>query len=87
MNHKHPATLHIYAQHAWHCPARIKGNEEGLKRLKYAIEDALEHGSGSCAVFCSDGEGYQVVVTKSDDIFGWEMPYLAEYARGIWDEK
>ena len=56
--------LHLIAQTAWHDPAFIVGNREGLKRLRKAIDTALlRPGAWTRADECAaDGEGYGVHV-------------------------
>ena len=73
--------LNIYGQYSWHTEARIIGNYEGLSALKMAIERALKIGKstteddvvgddGSTTLFCSDGEGYEVIVECHNDDWG-----------------
>jgi hypothetical protein len=47
--------VHLYAQNYWHSPAAIVGDEEGLTKLRNAIDQALSCGSGGVEVFTADG--------------------------------
>jgi hypothetical protein len=80
--------LHLHAQAAWHDPAYLIGNPEGLRRLAHAITEALARGQSTSAdVFVNDGEGFRVHVLC--DASPWEdaswtrraVPYTDEPAQ------
>lgn len=55
--------IHVIAQVAWHDPAFIVGNREGLTALRAALDAALSSDSGSyCTAFVEDGEGFNLHV-------------------------
>lgn len=57
--------LNVYGQLTWHDSVEIQGTKEGLLKLKKAIEQAIEEGSGQAKdFFDSDQEGYEVVVSQ-----------------------
>lgn len=56
--------LHLYAQNHWHSPAAISGSHEGLRRLRDALDAAMNGGSGRAEVMTDDGEGYVVAVMR-----------------------
>lgn len=59
--------LHIYGQANWHDDAFIVGNEQGLLRLRAAIDRALANGTSAASAFPRDGEGYSTFVMKMSD--------------------
>ena len=76
--------LHIRSQFTWHAEATIKGTRAGLSELLRAVTEALEVGTGSSSAFSSDGEGYDIEVTRSSTIAGIGKPtYLDEEARAL----
>ena len=90
--------LHLYGQSQWHFPAEIIGNREGLIKLRDAIDLALRQGKAEFPAMASDGEGYDLTVTRFDHPFGstawkehppdYNITYeLQEYARGLEDGK
>ena len=87
-------TLHVYGQEAWHDPAWIAGDRDGLLRLREAIDKALQSGLGVIEpVFTADGEGYVITVMQlnKDELSAMELPYTVDYARGSggttpWDQ-
>lgn len=77
-------TLHIYGQYTWHGEAVIVGDVAGLTVLKRAVDEALAAGSGGASAFVTDGEGYDVIVARTDEA-GMEAlahPYTDEAATG-----
>jgi len=81
---KHDGFLHIYSQFQWHDSAHIIGNEEALRRLRDAIDHALENGSAHTEAYTSDGEGFLTIVVKAEEktINALTMPYQDEVAKG-----
>ncbi|MHA2427584.1 MAG: hypothetical protein ACXADB_06140 [Candidatus Hermodarchaeia archaeon] len=75
------ASLHIYSQWQWHDSAHIVGDEEALKRLRDAIDNALEWGSDYTEAMTSDGEGFRVIIVKGD-VDELTLPYQDEIAKG-----
>lgn len=80
--------LHLHAQAAWHDPAYLVGNPEGLRHFVRAITEALAQGhSTSAEVFVNDGEGFRVRVlcdASPWDAASWTrraVPYTDEPAR------
>lgn len=60
--------LHLYGQYVEHSSAAIIGNATGLKTLRDAIDKALEGQTGDADVFCTDGEGYGIKVTRTNHV-------------------
>lgn len=54
--------LKVYHAKFWNDDVLLMGNPEALQRLKTAIEQALETGSGRTELFESEGSKYPVVV-------------------------
>lgn len=81
--------LHIYGQLQWHDECYIVANRDGLACLKGSIQEALDKGESSVAVYASDGEGYTIKVILNDS--GWlekfwddlALPYTDETARAV----
>lgn len=68
--------LHIRGQSFSHSPVLIEGNEEALKKLKSAIEEALSGKKlGFQQSFASDGDGYDLLVLKREDMQNSALPY------------
>lgn len=68
--------IHVIAQVAWHDPAFIVGNREGLKHLRKAIDAALSaHGAGHVDAFAEDGEGYGLHIRCVTDAEMESVPY------------
>jgi len=78
------AFLHIYSAWQWHDSAHIIGNEVALKRLRDAIDNALENGDDYAEAYTSDGEGFCTIVVKADEeaIDNLSLPYQDEVAKG-----
>lgn len=60
--------LHLYPQDQWHGDAYIVANTKGLEVLRSAIDHAIKTGRGEAEAFVSDGEGYDALVVKVDDL-------------------
>jgi hypothetical protein len=73
--------LHIYSQFQWHDSAHIIGDEESLKRLRDAIDGALEWGADYTEAMTSDGEGFLVIFVKGY-VDKLTLPYQDEIAKG-----
>ena len=68
--------LHVLPQHQWHDEVVIVGNMAGLLKLKAALDDAISRGENvSRSVFCTDGEGYRVIVIPATNDQMEEVPY------------
>jgi pyruvate/2-oxoacid:ferredoxin oxidoreductase beta subunit len=70
--------MHLISQFYEHGEAYITGTEAGLLALRDAIEEAILNGDGKAAVFSTDGEGYRVVVRKSNTVAGCGEPVYFE---------
>lgn len=79
--------LHAYSQDSWHDDLVVAGDEEGLKALRNAIDEALQEGHGQSGVFVNDGEGYRALVLRKDNLDDLPVPYDAEYAEEFADER
>jgi len=88
--------LHIYAQGDWHGEAFIVGSSVALKKLRAAIDSALNDGGGATSSFVNDGEGFDIVVVRVDNAAEFAklaVPYVNEIAKekgnkkGPWDMK
>lgn len=79
-------TINIYGQPAWHFPARIVANREGLEALRVAIDNLLWNTNEKQTireVFASDGEGYEITIERAPDDFLWSdyaRPFYYEFA-------
>jgi hypothetical protein len=73
---------HCVAQACWHLPAFLIANEEGLLRLRTAIDLALatKNQSFAAQMFAADGEGYHLIVrhvsshAMNDQAMGYTDP-------------
>ena len=82
--------LHIYTQPFWHSEAFLVGNRAGLLRVRQAIDDALtsprglgQTPDGSGCVMTGDGEGYRLIVIRTDADATWvrlALPYTDDAA-------
>lgn len=72
--------LHIYGQDLWHDSATIVGDEEALENLGDAIDKALEDGQSKSESFVKDGEGYEILISKHDDMDELPTPYESDIA-------
>lgn len=73
--------MHLYAQYIEHSPATIRGNVEALRKLRDAITEAIEGGTGEAKdIFASDGEGYSIEVQRVNTIAALGTPQY------IWHE-
>ena len=68
--------IHVIAQKAWHDPAFIVGNREGLERLRDTIIAALStEDIASMDAFADDGEGFRLHVCCVTDAGMETVPY------------
>ena len=81
--------VHLLAQEAYHDPAVIVGNREGIANLRDLL-DALVDGvdlagvekvSGSIQVFCNDGEGYPITAAIRPDVSDMPLGYTLDFAK------
>ena len=75
--------MHVFAQGAWHDSVEIVADTKALLGLKKAIEDALATGSGFSMAFVGDGEGYNILIARTDDEKVFDtlaVPYTEEMA-------
>lgn len=74
---------HIYPQFVWHSEALLIANEAALREIATGALNAIERGRATVAMFASDGEGYQLVIERTNltGLNYTRAPYLAEYAR------
>lgn len=80
--------LHVYGQRAWHDDLVVAGDEEGLRTLRDAIDEVLkDDGCGEGLVYTNDGEGYKALILRVDDMDNLPVPYEAEYAEEVADER
>lgn len=81
--------LHVYAQANWHGTCEIIGTRSALLELKAAIDAALETGRGVAKPVVCDGEGYEIVVarTNATGMRLTALPYLDPLASGREEEK
>lgn len=81
-------TLHVYASEHPHEEAFLTGTPDALRRLRDAIDRALENKRPECAVvYASDGEGHAVVVQPCEDMTGVVVPYATMHdnqGRQVW---
>jgi len=75
-------TLHVYAQDQWHDQAFIVGTKEDLVKLQAAVGLAIEHGMTAWTFFANDGEGYDLVIRRVDELTAGRLavPYTNEVA-------
>ena len=59
-------------------PAMIAGDIAALKRLRAAINVAIEAGTGSTELFCSDGEPYDLLIASSRSMQNAYTAYAGE---------
>ncbi len=59
--------LHLFGQHSWHGDAYIAGSPESLKRLRDAVDSAIQKGYGRTEAWQNDGEGYDLFVVSLED--------------------
>lgn len=71
--------LHLHGHYDNHSPSLIEGNRDALELLRDAINVALGATVGQATVFVNDGEGYDVVVLKREDMERATLPYQAEW--------
>lgn len=68
--------MNVYASPSNHGEAFIVANHEGLVALRKVIEALLQQPPGSgrqgasqvCEQYCTDGEGYPLIVVKCDEV-------------------
>src|SRR3989344_5236722 len=76
--------LHIFGQEEWHGEAYIVANVQALLQMRKAIDDALSKGYGYVPAYVGDGEGFNTLIIREDDVqvFGkLAVPYSAEIAK------
>ena len=76
--------LHLYGQRECHDWVWIVGDGEGLRRLRQAIDDALNIPVGGwTTTFCGDGEGYRIQVRwkREAEMETLILPYSDPIAR------
>jgi hypothetical protein len=73
-------SVHIHGQAYWHNDVYIVGNNEGLLKLKEAVDKAILEGMGKVSTFVNDGEGYDIVIKQVDNIEKYAVPYHDECA-------
>lgn len=66
-----PDLLHLYAGPSFHMEGYIVGTESGLKKLRDAIdkalqEDQLQNASVTDTIYTKDGEGYNIFIIRQD---------------------
>ena len=72
--------MQLYGQELWHSPAFLLANEEGLLKLREAIDVALENGEYRHVTSSSAGDGYDLLIKKMDVDMDWskvKTPYTA----------
>lgn len=57
--------MHVYGQYMPHDCATLRGTVAALTAVRAAIDAALKDGTGVAEVFASDGEGYQINITRT----------------------
>jgi hypothetical protein len=83
------AILHVVGQANEHDPVDIVGNELALRRLRDAIDAALQQRGVSIEmeepIWVSDGEGYRLVVRCQPDLAEDRMPnpYIGHWYTGL----
>lgn len=85
MTNRLPNFCHIYSAGAWHEDAFIIAGTDALLKIKETIDKALESGQSSCALFVNDGEGFDLIIVKTDDPAikdKLRVPYTDEIAAG-----
>lgn len=78
-----PTYLHIWGQYKWHDPIIMIATKETLRRLKMAIEEAIEKGESKIqTLYTGDGEKFSLFIACKED--NWDnraLPYSDEIAR------
>lgn len=72
--------LHILGPTRWDAVAAIVGDRAALERLRTALNDALETGSGGAVVAASDGEEFLLAVALQTDMQAVHTTYADESA-------
>lgn len=78
-----PDFCHVYSSGAWHEDAFIVAGTDALLKIKETIDKALQSGQSSCALFVNDGEGFDLIIVKTDDPAiknKLRVPYTEDYA-------
>jgi hypothetical protein len=70
--------LHITSQFHEHGEAYLTGTTEGLEALRDAIDAALKTGDATAEVYATDGEGYGIIVRRSNTVAGLGEPIYFE---------
>lgn len=83
--------MNVYASLTSHGEAFIVANHEGLIALRKVIEALLQQPPGDgrqgacqvCEQFCTDGEGYPLIVVKADEatLDPVALPYVESHGR------
>lgn len=72
--------LHILGPTRWDAIAAIVGDRSALERLRFALNDALESGSGGAVVAASDGEAFLLAIALQTDMQAVQTTYADEFA-------
>ncbi len=72
--------LHILAPARFDDVGAIVGDLIALRRLRDAIDDAIESGTGGTYLMQSDGEGYSLAVVQAKDMYPVCTAYAGEIA-------
>jgi hypothetical protein len=60
--------LHLESPERGGAPAIIAGDTEALRRLRDAVDDALAGGAGAARFYSSDGEAYDLLLIREQDM-------------------
>ncbi|GJI93120.1 hypothetical protein [Duganella hordei] len=72
--------LHLASPERDGAPAVIAGDTEALLRLRNAINDAISGGAGAARFYSSDGEVYDMVLMREQDMGAAYTAYRNEVA-------
>jgi hypothetical protein len=72
--------VHLWQPYAYHDPAYIVGNRDGLVMLRDAVQQAIDDGYGEANPYVADGEGYTLEVRCVKDTDHQAVPYTADDA-------
>lgn len=72
--------LHIFAPTRFDTVGALVGDHTALTRLRDAIIDAIESGTGGAYMLQSDGEGYSLAVLRANDMWRVCSPQPGEIA-------
>lgn len=76
-------TIHIYAQDEWHDTAFIVGTEESLLALAEQIKSAVQVGLSVTEHFTCDGECFDLIVCREEDLDKMRLPYTSPLAADV----